>query len=425
MSLSAISALPARVIAYYVGSAEKNSIEYWQKYIFYVIALAGIVAGTLCIVPSSLWLLATGRPQGALLYVPYVVCVSYILIPRFSVRAKTITIAVSFYFIGVASLVIAGPEGESGIWFTVSVLILSQFVSFKASLLVACLNLATGMAFATLHAKGLIGWSVLKDFKFFSWVIQQGNIFLMDLTLAGASAILIRGVGESFRSLKTAEAKVLGFLAEKETLIREIYHRSKNNMQVVSSMLRISSTKLRDESSKAVFNDVIGKIDSMSLVHRKLYESRDLSNIDMAEYLDELVVLLRASYDVPPEKVSFDLEVENLTMMIDTAIPCALVISEIVTNSLKYAFPGDRKGVIRIELRKDGDDFVELRISDDGVGVPEGFVVSSDRRMGMSTVYTIVTHQMRGDVEFSSEGGVAYRIRFQRNLYKERVKSDG
>ncbi len=414
-----------RLIVFYVGSAELNTIEYWQGYVFYVITFSGIVAGTLCILPATIWLVSTGRPSGLLLLIPYAVNVCFLLVPRSPVKAKTIVIAITFYLIGLYSLLIAGPEGESGIWFSVSVLILSLFVSFGASFMLAVFNLATGMTFAVLHAKGLVGWSILKDFRFFSWVVQGLNIFLMDLTFATANAILIWGVGESFRSLRAAEAKVRGFLSEKETLIREIYHRSKNNMQVVSSLLVLSSDRTKDAPTRAVFRDVIDKIGAMSLVHQKLYESNDLSNIDMSEYVRDLAALLVSSYGVPPGKVAIEVDIEDVSLPIDTAIPCGLVLAEIVSNSLKYAFPEERAGRIRISMSHAEGDAMELRISDDGVGLPAGFALASDKKMGMETAFTIVTHQMRGEIEFSSQAGLAYRIKFRSDLYQQRVGSNG
>ncbi len=416
---------PARVIAFYVGPADRNSIEYWQRFTFYVIALAGILAGTMCIIPASIWLFSTGRPLAVVFLILYAINVSMILFTRFTVKAKTIVIAASFWAVGVTSLVLAGPEGESGIWFSVCVLITSLFIGFRASLLMGGIDFLTGMTFAVLHSLGLIGWDVLRNFRFFSWVIQCTNIFLIDLTFAVANAMLIRGVDTSFKSLAAAEAKVRKNLAEKETLIRELYHRSKNNMQVVSSLLMLHSTELQEEAPKVIFNDVINKIGSMSLVHQKLYESHDLSNIDMADYVRDLVVLLIKGYGVPPGKIDLSLDIESVPLLIDTAIPCGLVISEIVSNSLKYAFPGERRGRISIAMRKAEGDFVELRISDDGIGVPEGFVVSTDGKMGLQTVFTIVTHQMQGEINFSANGGVGYIIRFKRRLYEERVRSNG
>jgi two-component sensor histidine kinase len=423
--MASIAALPARVLDFYVGPADRHTIQYWQSFTFYVITLSGIAAGTICIIPACIWLLSTGRPIAVILILEYVIDVVVILSRRIDVKAKTVVIAATFYLIGVLSLYLAGPEGESGIWFSVSVLILSLFVGFRTSLLVAGINFFTGMTFAVLHSMGLISWDVLRNFKFFSWVIQCLNILLMDIAFVIANVMLIRGVDTSFKSLHAVEAKVRESLSEKETLIRELYHRSKNNMQVVSSLLLLHSTELQEESSKAVFKDVINKIGSMSLVHQKLYESRDLSNINMADYVRDLVALLLKGYGVPPGKIELKLDIEDISLLIDTAIPCGLIISEIISNSVKHAFPGDRHGRIQISLKIVDDDFIQLRIVDDGVGVPAGFLPLSDGKMGMVTVFTIVTHQMQGEIKFIAEGGTGYVVKFRRSLYQERVRSDG
>jgi two-component sensor histidine kinase len=187
----------------------------------------------------------------------------------------------------------------------------------------------------------------------------------------------------------------------------------------------LHSGKLEAEADEAVFKDVVNRIGAMSLVHEKLYESHDLSNIDMAEYIRDLVDLLMSGYGTSPEKVRVDLDLESVSMLIDTAVPCGLVISEIMANSLRHAFPRDRAGRIGIVLREAEGDAIELRISDDGVGVPEGFRFESQGKMGMKTLRNIVTHQLQGDIRFESKGGVAYFIRFKRKLYDERVSSDG
>ncbi len=424
--LRKLASIPIRIIHRYVGPAEKNTIEYWQRFIFYVISLSGTVAGTLAIVPGATVVFAKGQYLGGtILVAAYVINVAVVFSPRLSIKTKTLIIAFFFSLIGGASLAVAGPEGESGIWFSVSTLICSLFVGPRIAMFAALLNLLTGLAFGVLHAMGLIGWDVLHGFRFHSWLIQSANIFLMDTIFVVANTFLIRGVGNTFKSLSAAEEKVRASLQEKETLIRELYHRSKNNMQVVSSLLSLHSTELYEESAKAVFKDVIDKIVAMSLVHQRLYESRDLSNIDMAAYVRDLAALMTESYGVSPAKVSVDLRLGDISMLIDTALPCGLIISEIMANSLKHAFPGDRKGTIRLAMTRMEDDFVELRIEDDGVGFPKGFDVDADARMGMKTLFTMVRHQLQGSIDIASEGGVSYLIRFKRKLYDERVKSDG
>jgi two-component sensor histidine kinase len=424
--LERIAAIPIRIVNYYTGQINKNTIEYWQRFIFYVIALSGVVAGTLAIIPSATVVFLKGQfLGGAVLITMYGINMVVVFSTRTPIKLKTIVIAFNFYLFGVASLILAGPEGESGIFFSVSVLLCSLFIGLRISFLAACLNLLTGVFFGILHANGFIGWDILRGFPFTSWLLQSANIFLFDMVFVIANTILIRGVGNTFTTLNMVEERIRASLGEKETLIRELYHRSKNNMQVVSSLLMLHSAELHEETAKAVFKDVINKIGAMSLVHQKLYESHDLSNINMAEYIRDLVALLMKSYGISPDKVEMNMDLENISMLIDTAIPCGLVVSEIIANALKYAFPENRTGRIHIGLAQVEDDFVELRITDNGVGVAPGFEVATYGKMGMKTLFTIVTHQLQGTIQFSSSGGVAFWIRFKRKLYDERVWSNG
>ncbi len=417
-----IRSIPRRIIAYYVGPIDKASISYWQRLVFYVISLTGIVAGSLCLVPTVAIVVHDGHLlAAALLVLVYAVNVAVILAPGIPITAKTLVIAIDFYLFGLASLVLAGPEGESGIWFSVCVLLCSLFVGPGPAVSFACLDLITGIGFGVLHSRGLIGWEVLSGFSFLSWLVQSGNIFFIDMLFVAANTIFIRGVGRTFGSLNEAQAQIGSALAEKETLIRELYHRSKNNMQVISSLLVLHSRELPSNEAKSVFRDVISKIGAMSLVHQKLYESRDLSKVNIAEYIRDLVALLRRSYGVPPQKVAIEMELEDSTMLIDSAIPCGLVVSEIIANSFKHAFPGDRRGWIRLGLRNIDEATVELYVADNGIGLPDGFEPGKHGRMGMRTLYTVVRHQLQGSIELGLQGGLSFTISFKRRLYDERV----
>jgi two-component sensor histidine kinase len=415
-----------RIMDHYVASFDRNSIEYWLHHMFYLLSFAGIGLGTLCLLTAVFVLLPKGLVLAcAVLALLYSINVIVILSRRIPLKAKSWVISTNFYLFGLASLILAGPMGESGIWFTVSVLVCSLFIGFKASLLFAFIDLFTGISFGVLHTRGLIVWTSIWMFPLSSWLLQSANIFFIDTIFAVAISKLIKGVGSTFRSLTAAESKIRSSLTEKETLIRELYHRTKNNMQVVSSLLMLNAGQLQTDEAKDVFKDVLSKIGSMSLVHEKLYESQDLSNIDSADYIRDLVALLMDSYGPAPDQVAVDLRLEDVKMLIDTAVPCGLVISEIVTNSLKYAFPEGRKGRIDIGLKKAEDDSIELRIADDGVGLPDGFQVAKDGKMGMKTLFTMVRHQLHGEIQFDPKGGLAYTIRFKANLYRERVSKDG
>lgn len=421
-----LAAIPQKIIDRNGGVTDKNTIEYWQQHVFYVISLTGLLAGTLCIAPAAGLLLAKGSPvAGALLLAIYLLNLLSILSRSLAVKTKALIIVFSFYLLAVVSIVNAGPVAESGIWFSMSVIECSLFVGMRSSIAFAFLDLATGVFVGFLHKEGLIEWNVLQHYHLGAWIVQRLAVLFVGLIFVMANSVLVRGVGSSFRDLNAAENRVRASLREKETLIRELYHRSKNNMQVISSLLSLHQRDLKDDAAKEVFRDVINKINAMAMVHQRLYESQDLSNVDMAEYLRDLVALLKKSYAVSSDRVRVDLDLETLPLLIDTAVPCALVASEIITNSLKHAFPDDRSGILRIKLEGLDDEQVQLTISDDGVGLPEGFQMERDGHMGIKTLLMIVSHQLRGTIEIDRSKGVAYRVRFTRGLYEKRVAANG
>jgi two-component sensor histidine kinase len=386
---------------------------------------AGSVLGTLSLVIVGLRLLAKGQglPLVAIAAI-YLVNMVVIFGPGIRLRTKTLVIASNFYLFGLLSLVLAGPTGESGLWFSVSVLLCSLFAGLGPALFFAFLDLLTGLGFGLLHASGLVAWGFLGSFPLSSWLVQSANILFVDAMFLIANTVMIRGVGATFATLRLKEDELSLALADKETLIRELYHRTKNNMQVVSSLLSLHSRELESERARAVFRDVLDKIEAMSLVHKKLYESKDLSNIDLAEYIRDLVLLLRDSHGMAARGVELVFDLEKTTTLLDTALPCGLVISEIISNAFKHAFPGERKGRITISLRTLEGGLSELGIADDGVGLAEGFEPSRDRRMGMKTLFNLVKHQLQGSIDYRTGDGVAYTIRFSSSLRETRIARD-
>jgi two-component sensor histidine kinase len=386
-----------------------------------VIAFSALALSAVCGVPGVVLLLSRARYGAAYAYVALLALdAAVILVPKAHIRAKMLVVASTFFIFGLSSLALLGPMGQRGIGFTLSVALCGLYVGFRPALAFACLGLAAGVGAGALSAAGLVSWPLSLPLPLESWIVQSLDIFIMDLILAIAASTLIEGVRNSFKARSEAEERTRKSLAEKETLLRELYHRTKNNMQVVSSLLKLSARELESGRDKAIFKDVTNKIVAMSLVHQKLYESRDLSNIGVADYVGELVELLMESYGASRDRIEVALDIEDRRMLIDTAVPLGLVISEILANSLKHAFPEGRGGRIDIALRTKGG-VAELKVADDGIGLPAGFSVAADGRMGMKTLFTMVEHQMQGSIQFRSGPGLAYAISFKAELYDERV----
>jgi len=220
--------------------------------------------------------------------------------------------------------------------------------------------------------------------------------------------LLMDSVWKTVDRLK-AEAALRESLAEKEVLLKEIHHRVKNNMQVISSLLKMQATYVKDEQDRLMFKESEERIRSMALVYNKLYQSADLASIRLQSYVEELVTHLMHSYNLSPARVETRLMVEDIGLPLDLAIPCGLIINELITNALKHAFPDGRHGRIDVRIQTAGGDQLELAVSDDGIGLPAGFNAATSPTLGMELVQTLVKHQLGGRVEL--EGGVGTRVK--------------
>jgi|GEM_PF-758252 len=210
-------------------------------------------------------------------------------------------------------------------------------------------------------------------------------------------------------------------LAEKDILLRELYHRTKNNMQVISAFLQLKAQFTKSKEVNDLVQSVVSRIQTMSLVHEKLYQSKNLSQINIREYIQEIVTLLNTYHNITSQKISVNYDIEDMDFVIDTAIPMGLVINEIVTNSFKHAFPGGRNGTIDIRLRRESDGFMVLKISDDGVGLPQGFDLHSSATFGMMTTQSIIEMQMKGKIEITGGPGVTYTITIKDTPPEKRI----
>jgi len=210
-------------------------------------------------------------------------------------------------------------------------------------------------------------------------------------------------------------------LNEKELLFRELFHRTKNNMQVITGFLNLQSEGIADEKVQEMFKKTTGRIKAMALVHEKLYQAKDLSRIDLKEYIEELAGMIMESHDGRPGSIALQLELESVFTTIDAAVPCGLILNELISNAVKHAFPGERSGWVRIVLRQQADGEIEIGVEDNGVGLPEGLDIRKGGSLGLESVVQLAEHQLRGQVEVRRGGGARFRIRFSDLHYKARM----
>jgi PAS domain S-box-containing protein len=251
------------------------------------------------------------------------------------------------------------------------------------------------------------GWRLRKDGSQF-WA----NVIITALRDGSGN---IRGFSKVTRDItdrKVADEKIKASLGEKEVLLREIHHRVKNNMQVIISLLRLQSDKIGDKRYVDMLKESQSRIKSMALIHEKLYQTKDFANIDFHEYIKDLANSLFVSNAVNPDKIALNLEIKDISLGLDYAIPCGLIINELVLNSLKHAFPNEREGEIRIALLRTGEDEVELTVSDNGIGIPEKLDLETTESLGLSLVKILVEHQLGGKVKLDRTGKSTFSIRF-------------
>ncbi|MBI4824888.1 MAG: GAF domain-containing protein [Nitrospirae bacterium] len=218
---------------------------------------------------------------------------------------------------------------------------------------------------------------------------------------------------------KRDEEKIKASLAEKEVLLREIHHRVKNNLQIVSSMLHLQSGYIRDEQSLATLRESKNRIDMMALIHEKLYQSKSMARIDFQEYIDELVTSLCITYGVNTDTIRPEIHAEGISFDINTAIPCGLIINELVSNCFKHAFPNGRTGGITVSIYPAGEGKFTLTVSDNGIGLPEGLDFKKTDTLGLKLV-SALAGQLDGSVEVVRDAGTTFKITFPEIKYKPR-----
>lgn len=211
---------------------------------------------------------------------------------------------------------------------------------------------------------------------------------------------------------KQKEDRIQTALREKDILLGEVHHRVKNNLQVIHSLLDLQSSKITDEAALRLLKESQNRIRSMSLIHQTLYESKDFARVDFGSFLDTLAPTLVASYSVDPGRVALSIAATEVSLPIVAAIPCGLIVNELVSNALKHAFPDGRRGLIAIELKSDPPNRVSLSVSDDGSGIPESLDISNSMTLGLQLV-TLLSDQLGARLTVHRSKPTSFTLQFE------------
>ncbi|PID59416.1 MAG: hypothetical protein CR986_05965 [Ignavibacteriae bacterium] len=211
---------------------------------------------------------------------------------------------------------------------------------------------------------------------------------------------------------KKAEVKIKRSLNEKEILLKEIHHRVKNNLQIVSSLFFFQTKQINDPQMLDLLRDGQNRVKSMALIHEKLYQSSDLANVDFKEYINKLSNFLFQSYNINKSKIKLKINVQDIKLGVDIAVPCGLIINELISNSLKHGFQDNDSGVVQITMGYQEDNKLMLKINDNGSGLPDNFNSEKTDSLGLKLVNNLTT-QLNGNIKFKNNNGTEVKLLFE------------
>ncbi len=248
------------------------------------------------------------------------------------------------------------------------------------------------------------------------YAILAGLLTLISWYLANVQSHRSKEITER----KQAEERLKASLQEKEVLIQEIHHRVKNNLQVISSLLKLQSRYAKDEDTLTIFQESQNRIQAMSAIHEILYQSNNLASIPSKEYIETLVKNLSVSYGLRSEEIALTIDVQNIPLRIDDAISCGLIINELISNSIKHAFPERKEGTIEITLKL-LNKTVQLVVEDNGIGIPENLNIANSKSMGLRLIHFMV-EELQGTLLLDRTRGTQFQIQFMPIQTKEHTK---
>jgi two-component sensor histidine kinase/ActR/RegA family two-component response regulator len=264
---------------------------------------------------------------------------------------------------------------------------------------------------------------ILKPFKLSIFLpVLSRALMVRDLRVANAELELnVRQRTAELLAAHKKEERTQATLNEKNLLLAEIHHRVKNNLQVIDSLLDLEAVRIEDPVILRVLKNSSSRVKSMAMVHQVLYESQDFERVEFKVLLDELVPMIVDSFAAFPERITATVDATDVSLPIDTAIPCALVITELLSNALKHAFPDGADGEIHIELLHEMNDKIRLTVSDNGVGLSDKIDLQGSSTLGLQLV-NILVEQLHGDIFLERANPTRFDLRFPGNRGKKSTR---
>ncbi len=258
--------------------------------------------------------------------------------------------------------------------------------------------------------------------QFYEWqcIKKDGSYIDLEVNLTSFESFnrnLLIAIVRDITNRKKVEEKIKSSLKEKEILLREVHHRVKNNLQIISSIINLQANNTKKEEIKTVIKEIRNRILSMAIIHEKLYQSDNIAKVEFSSYVRSLMMGLFTTYGITHDKVKMEIDVYNVPLNLDFVVPCGLIVNEIVSNSVKYAFPGDMKGKIKVRFKPLQDkNGYELDIIDNGIGMSKDIDFNKTETLGLRLIRALIT-QLGGDVKLVKNNGTHYHIDFKSDWY--------
>jgi len=225
----------------------------------------------------------------------------------------------------------------------------------------------------------------------------------------------VYGTVQDITDMKIAEKRLIKSIKEKEILLQEIHHRTKNNLLVIASLLNLQSRYIKDKASKDMFRESQNRARSMAIIHERLYQSTDLKRINFGEYISSLVTELFHTYNTEPSLTKLKIDADDILIDIDTSIPLGLIVNELITNCLLHAFPDGNIGEIQVDFHQESDQY-QLTVKDNGIGFPDDIDFKNTDSLGLLMINSL-TDQIDGLIELDNSDGTEIKITFKKLEY--------